>query len=296
MTQPLGLPTCPACAAIRTPGAPMCMSCWQPFEEYAPVSAAAPSNPGAQAYGTPAGAGPADSSYSSVPSRVYVPPPTVTAPNPGLSFQSTRRRGVPVVVAVAAALLLLVAGGAYLVVNVTGNDDKSIVADRFRNAKPVSFIPAFPSFPTGSDGLPETPGSAQAFSASFDPQVRTANDTMVTLQGTFDRWAKGKATDDELRSGITAFLASLKPLSFAAAASAPASLERGAAKFADAATDYTMALNALLDWLDAGSPSSKTTYSISIGNANVHWDEGLVSLYRGSGLEQPALPHPTTKR
>lgn len=305
MYNPDDLPRCPACGVIRTPGAPMCTSCWLGFDdEPAQVAqtVSAPEVSAPEPVMTLAGASmvlppwemPAQREPNPQLAPVgWTPPPPVSAP---LLPAAPERNLGRIVLAAAIGLVLLVVAGGYFVFRSTADSEKSLIAERFTSGRPPSLMPAVPDFTSGLFDEPEVAGEAAAFMATTDPQVRAANAAMVDLQKTLDKWAQGKANDDAVRAGITAFLDSLKPFSISALGKVPASLGRGVGKLRRAAYDYEMALGSLQDWLDAGNPSAKTTFSLMVGSANVTWDEGLVVLYRNSEYDQPKLPHPPAKK
>lgn len=307
MYNPDDLPRCPACGVIRTPGAPMCTSCWIGFDDEPapvrePVSAPDVVAPAPEPVLSPAGASmvlppwelPAQREPSPQLAPVgWTPPPPVAAP---LMPPPPARNLGRIVLAAAVGLLLLVVGGGYLVFRSTADSEKSLIAERFTSGRPPSMMPAVPDFTSGLFDEPEVAGEAAAFMATTDPQVRTANAAMVDLQKTLDKWAHDKADDDAVRAGIAAFLDSLKPFGITAMGKVPSSLGRGVGKLQRAAYEYEMALGSLQDWLDAGNPSAKTTFSLMVGSANVLWDEGLIVLYRNSDYAQPKLPHPPAKK
>ena len=308
MSEPTALPTCPNCYAIRMPGAPMCTQCWAPLDEPAAmpdVHAAAPAEPAQTAMpamdsrftwnaaqgsvatpGIPTQGGPGQPPSGAHPGwRSVVPPTPVVRPRDSKNV-------VRIVGAVVAALLLLGVGGGYFWYRSSTPNEKELIAERFKNGRPPGFFPAFPNLHSGSSGLPESPGDAQQFLATIDPAVRKANDDIFALQKTMADWGKGKVNDETVRTAISGFLVDLKPLDHL---SAPQSLDRGASKLVEAATDYRMSLDSLLDWIDSRNAGARTTYNLFVGDANVHWDEALIALYRGSGISQPSLPHPQVK-
>lgn len=230
---------------------------------------------------------------TSLPPVGWTPQPPATGSATTAAGQRNMGRWL---LAAAAALLLLVVAGGYLVFRSTADSEKALIAERFTSGRPPSLMPAVPDFTAGLFEQPEVAGEAPAYLAITDPQIRAANASMRALQQTLDRWAHGKADDAAVRAGIASFLAALKPFSITAADTVPASLARGIGKLRRAAYDYDLALASLQDWMDAGSPSAKTTFSLLVGSANELWDEGIVVLYRSSQLPQPALPHPAVKR
>lgn len=305
MFNPDDLPRCPACGTIRTPGAPMCTSCWIGFDdepaqvaetvsapeivELVPVLSLAGGSMVLPPWEMPVQRGP----EPQLAPMGWSPPAPVPAPvMPAPPARNVGR----IVLAAAVGLLLLVVAGGYFVFRSTADSEKSVIAERFTSGRPPSLMPAVPDFTSGLFDEPEVAGEAAAFMATTDPQVRAANTAMVDLQKTLDKWAHDKTGDDAVRAGIAAFLDSLKPFSISAMGKVPASLGRGVGKLRRAAYDYEMALGSLQDWLDAGNPSAKTTFSLMVGSANVLWDEGLVVLYRNSDYEQPKLPHPPAKK
>lgn len=311
MYNPDELPRCPGCGVIRTPGAPMCTSCWMSFDdeplasatsvveatlptaEPQPVVAMSGASmvlPPWESAPTPVADGPAPVAPANA-AFGWRPPATDVSPTP---LADPRRPG-RVLALGAVALLVLLLGGGYLVFRSTGDSEKQLIAERFTSGRPPALMPAVPDFTAGLFEKPAVAGDIPAFMATADPQVRAANTAMVALQRTFDRWAHGKASDQAVRADITAFLATLKPFSLAATDAVPASLGRGFSKLSRAAYDYEMALNSLQDWMDAGSRSAKTTFSLLVGSANELWDEGIITLYKPTQLEQPKLPHPPVK-
>lgn len=298
---------CDHCNALVTPGAPFCLACFLPFEDEpatavaqapvpagvgAPAPAAPPTAPAAGGdfyYAAPAYTHPGQA----VDWRVSAPGAAMLMP----SARSPRSRTPRVVLCVVGVLALvgMVVGAKALL---TSPSDKETIATAFREARPPDFIPTFPDLTSfaGVDEAPEGPGDAKAFVEAIDPQVREGNDALLAMQQTLDRWADGKVGDDQLRNDVKALQRSLnRVVSIELVMGAPSSTQRGLAKLRESVTEYTIALGALLDWLDSRSNGSRLTYRLSIGGANVHWDEGLINLYRAAGMRAPTLPHPQRK-
>lgn len=302
--NPLGLPTCHACGAVRSPGAPMCLSCWQPFDdEPTPASpAAVPAQaPTPVAAPVPVGVGaPPPPVFGAMPTAPQPMAPPDGAP-PGWRPPAGPVLPTPTAVDGSRALKLLVAVIAAVVgITIVGgviwwqhqpHGSKAFFADRFRNGTPPDFFPSLPDFSPGPTGLPEDPGATQTFITTFEPKIRGLNTEITTLEGEFDSWAKGSVDDTKMRSDLKVFMSDLSALDNLTMQS-PDALNRGAHKLEQAASDYEIATNAVIDWIDTGSNSYRTTFAISIGDANVHWDEGVTEFYGAAGLQQPQLPHP----
>ncbi|HVF05099.1 MAG TPA: hypothetical protein VNA20_09680 [Frankiaceae bacterium] len=303
---------CEHCNALVTPGASFCLACFIPFDDEPARPAEAPAAvpvgaPVPAAVGAPAA--PANDFFAPAapPQFQHHPGQDVdwraTAPVAALLTPTERppKSVVPKVVAGVVALLVVV-GVVFGAKAVFGRpSEKQEMATAFREARPPDLFPAFPSMgsllgDTGSNE-PEAPGAAQAFVQMLDPKIQEANAALLGMQDTMDRWADGKLSDDALRSEIGEFNKVLDAATgFDATIGAPASLQRGIGKLTESAVEYRMALGALLDWLDSQTNGARLTYRLTIGDANLHWDEGLINLYRAADLETPPLPHPQPKK
>lgn len=224
----------------------------------------------------------------------------VNAPQAALLSQRKPPSKAPKIILAVVGVVVLLGGFLLAKAIFTRPSEKQEFATAFREARPPDFFPAFPdlgSFAGGLDEGVEAPGAAQAYVRSIDAKVRAGNDAILAMQQTMDRWADGKVTDDQLRQEIKAFDKTLaKAASTDMVFEAPESTRRGVSKLAESVTDYRLAMNALLDWLDSRSGGARITFRLSIGTANVHWDEGLINLYRAGELPMPKLPHPQPKK
>ena len=317
---------CEHCNALVTPGASFCLSCFLPFED-TPAEAPAAEAPAAP-YGTPYGStygAPNGAPYAApVPAAVgaqaggphdfYAAPAPpqfmhhpgqnvdwrVSAPTAAMLTPSRRQPSrTPLIVMSVIGVLVLVGGFFGAKALFSRPSEKQQFATAFREARPPDLLPSFPDIGSllPGDGEPEAPGAAQAFVQSIDPLVRAGNKALLDMQGTMDRWADGKVSDDELRRQINALNKTLGAATGTQhVLQAPESTRRGLGKLSEAATEYRLALSALMDWMDSQSGGSRLTYRLTIGSANVHWDEGIINLYRAGGLPAPPLPHPQPKK
>ena len=304
---------CSHCNALLTPGAPFCLTCFLPFEDEAPAEVPAHAGePAAVEVPVPVGVGaaaPANDDFFAPPSQTqFVSHPGESADwrmvAPGAAMLVPQSRGrrsrTPLVVMSLLGVLLLVGGffGAKAVFSKPS--DKERFATAFREARPPDFLPAMPDFNTltrdAFEENNEQPGEARAYVEGVTPLVKAASDALVSLQGTLDRWADGAVSDAEVRTRVNATMKALRAATaFELTVEAPQSTGRGFGKLTSAATDYALALGALLDWMDSGAGGAWMTFRLSVGSANDNWDQGLVNLYRAAGLPTPALPHPPPK-
>lgn len=305
---------CEHCNAMVTPGASFCLTCFIPFEDQAPPA----QSPAAMTVGAPVPAtvGAHSGAQSGGSNDFFAPPaPTQFMHHPGETVdwratapvaamlapgQRKRKSVVPKVVAGVVALLVL-AGAMFGAKALLGRpSEKEEFAIAFREARPPDLFPVFPGLGSllgNSETEPEAPGAAKAFVQMIDPKIQAANDALVGMQDNMDRWADGKLSDDALRAEIEEFNKILDAATgIDATIGAPGSLQRGLGKLTESAVEYRMALGALLDWLDSQTNGARLTYRLTIGDANLHWDEGLINLYRAAGMRTPPLPHPQPEK
>ena len=309
---------CEHCNALVTPGASFCLSCFIPFEDEAPpppqaaapepamplgmgAAAPVPAGVGAQGGGNDFFAPPAPTQFMHHPGqnvdwRASAPMAAMLTPAPRKAPSRT-----PKIIAGVVGLLVLLGAGFGAKALLSRPSEKQELARAFREARPPDLLPQFPSISSLLGDMdssePEAPGQAKAFVQSIDPTVRAANAALVDMQKTMDRWADGKVPDDTLRRQIGALTKQLDDVTDPSSMyEAPQSTRRGLGKLDESATEYRLALSALLDWLDSETNGSRLTYRLTIGDANLHWDEGLINLYRAGGLPTPPLPHPQPKK
>ena len=304
------IPACEHCGTIRMPGSPWCTKCFTPYEEDPPAVVAPVGEPVgvSAAYTPPANVPDFGYAVSAVPSAPAPPPgaplgwrpPSAVAPNLLPSGGSPRRVPIKQIAFFTMIAVLLTMGvGGYVWYKKTPRGPKAAIAEAFRSGRPPAFIPSMPDFTSplaDLDDRVEQPGEAAAYVTSLDPELRAMNARLVSLQNTLASWARGKTGDDTVRAELEELAGVLKPLeSIREQLQAPKSLQRGLNKLSSAVTSYDMALSSLLDWMDSGSDGARTAYHLSVRQANVSWDEGLMSVYRAGGRPAPELPHPQKK-
>lgn len=218
------------------------------------------------------------------------------------SFVPVRRTTVSRVplLAVVAAVAVLLAGGAYVVTRLAaGPSDRERIAEAFRSGKPPSFLPEIPDPNAGVDeldGAGSGPGDATAWLRAYDPAVRTADSTIVTVAQVLDRWAHGKATDADVRASLTALRTVLRTATATTlVGTAPTTLRAGLVKLRSAVSSYDTAFDALEKWLAGHDTGSRTTYHLAVRTANGKWDTGITTLYAAAHLTAPPLPHPAKR-
>ena len=307
---------CEHCKALVTPGASFCLACFIPFEDEAPADRPAAPFENAAPYGVPVEAPvPAAVGAPGGGDFFAAPPPTgfthhpgehvdwrVNAPTAAMLTPGARqpKSKLPVVVVSVVGVLLLVGTvfGAKALFSSPSEQEEFAIA--FREARPPDFLPTLPDFGSfsglgGADA--EGPGDAKAYVQSIEPQVKAGTDGLLAMQRTLESWADGKVSDDTLRTEIAALRKTLDAaVDLDMVMEAPASTRRGLEKLNESVIEYRMALGSLLDWLDSRNGGARMTYRLSVGSANLHWDEGLINLYRAAGLPTPALPHPPPKK